>query len=126
MKLSLIKLPALFGILYALFTAIMLIVASVYALTKGFSTVQVGTTLMSWEPHWWYLSIVGVLLHLLSFIKAKRRRLLIANTAGICVFIGYALVPNYSLILLVAHLVVIYVITKTQLKLSAPVASEVS
>ncbi|WP_461212813.1 hypothetical protein [Lacticaseibacillus sp. GG6-2] len=126
MKLSLIKLPALFGVLYALFTAIILIVATIYAVTKGFSTEQVGATLMNWEPHWWYLSIIGGLLHLISFIRSKSPRLLISNTVGICLFIGYALVPNYSLILLIVHLIVIATITKTQLKSDKPVVSEVS
>ncbi|WP_407890993.1 hypothetical protein [Lacticaseibacillus sp. N501-2] len=113
MKLSLIKLPALFGVLYAAFTAIVLIVASGYAVTKGFSTAAVGTTLMNWEPHWWYLSILGGALHLLSFIKSRSRRLLIANTIGICLFIGYALIPNYALVLLVIHVIVIQVMAKT-------------
>lgn len=125
MKLSLIKLPALFGVLYALFTAIVLVVATIYAVTKGFSTAQVGATLMNWEPHWWYLSIIGGLFHLISFIRSKSPRLLISNTVGICLFIGYALVPNYSLILLIVHLIVIATITKTQLKPSTPAVSEV-
>lgn len=116
MKLSLIKLPALVGVLYAAFTAIVLIVASVYALTKGFSTAAVGTNLMNWESDWWYLSIVGGGLHLISFIKSRSKRLLIANTVGICLFIGYALIPNYALILLIIHVIVIQVMAKTQLR----------
>lgn len=113
MKLSLIKLPALFGVLYAAFTAIVLIVASVMAFTKGFSTTAVGTTLMNWEPHWWYLSIIGGGLHLLSFIKSSSRKLFIVNTIGICLFIGYALVPNYAVVLLVIHVIVIQIMAKT-------------
>lgn len=113
MKLSLIKLPALFGVLYAAFTAIVLIAASIYAFTKGFSTTAVGTNLMNWEPHWWYLSIVGGALHLLSFVKSRSRKLLIANTIGICLFIGYALVPNYALVLLVIHVIIIQVMAKS-------------
>lgn len=113
MKLSLIKLPALFGVLYAAFTAIVLIVASVFAFTKGFSTAAVGTNLMNWEPHWWYLSIVGGGLHLISFIKSSSRKLLVVNTIGICLFIGYALVPNYALVLLVIHVIIIQIMAKT-------------
>lgn len=116
MKLSLIKLPALFGVLYAVFTAAVLVVASIYAITKGFSTVQVGTILMNWEPHWWYLSIVGGLLHLISFAKSRSRGLAICNGIGICLYVGYALVPNYALVLLIVHLVVIYLMAKAQLR----------
>lgn len=114
MKLSLIKLPALFGVLYAAFTAIVLVFATVSAIMHGFSTAQVGTTLMSWEPHWWYLSIIGGLLHVVSFARSQSRKLMIANTVGLCVYVGYALVPNYALPLLLIHLIVIYLITKTR------------
>ncbi|WP_390410562.1 hypothetical protein [Lacticaseibacillus jixiensis] len=114
MKLSLIKLPALFGVLYAAFTAIVLVLATVSAIMHGFSTAQVGTTLMSWEPHWWYLSIIGGLLHVVSFARSQSRKLMIANTVGLCVYVGYALIPNYALPLLLIHLVVIYLITKTR------------
>ncbi|MCI1987335.1 MAG: hypothetical protein LKJ69_12385 [Lactobacillus sp.] len=115
MKLSFIKLPALYGVVYALFTVVVLIVATVYAVSKGFSTGLVGETLLAWESHWWWLSIFGGLLHLLSYIKSHSKRLMWSNWIGMCLYIGYVLIPNYSLPLVVLHFIVIYVIATTKL-----------
>ncbi|MFD1484209.1 hypothetical protein ACFQ5J_03065 [Lacticaseibacillus baoqingensis] len=115
MKLSFIKLPALFGVVYAAFTVVVLIVATIYAVAKGFSLSLVGETLMAWEAHWWWLSIIGGLLHLLSYIKSRTKRLMWCNWLGMCLYIGYVLIPNYSLILVVVHFIVIYLIATTKL-----------
>lgn len=108
MKPSILKLPALFGFFYVIFAILTVIAASMTAVTQGFSLIRVAANLFSWESRWWWLSIVGVLLHVLSYMHSLRHpRLMVANGLGVCVYIAYALIPNYSVIIILVHIVVI-------------------
>lgn len=109
MKVSLVKLPALYGVLYLVWMVAVLIAATGYAVTQGFSLVLVGQTLLSWGSHWWWLSLIGIGLHLFSYVKTLRLpSLLVINGLGICVFIAYALIPNWAPVIMLVHLVVIF------------------
>lgn len=111
MKPSVIKLIGLYSLLYAVFTVVVLLWASLTALRSGFSFPAVGRLMMLWEPRWWWLSVIGIALHVLAYLKALRRpRLLLGNLLCIWAFVAYALVPNYSLYLAIMQLAGVFII----------------
>lgn len=108
MKPSVIKLIGLYSLLYACFALGIVLAACVAALKTGFSFPAVGRLLMLWEPHWWWLSVLGIALHALGYLRALRRpRLMVGNLLCVWAFVGYALVPNYSLWLIVLQVVAV-------------------
>ncbi|MFD1440604.1 hypothetical protein [Lacticaseibacillus hegangensis] len=111
MKPSVIKLIGLYSLLYAGFSILVLLWAGLVAMRSGFSFPAVGRLMMLWEPRWWWLSVIGVILHVLAYLKALRRpRLMLGNLLCIWAFVAYVLVPNYSLYLVVLQLIGVFVI----------------
>ena len=102
LKVSIKKVPALYDLLYGAFALVMLIAAVITTLPKGFSFTGVGATLMSWANHLWWLTIPGIIFHLLSYFSSHNQRLLlVGNLVGICAFIAFILIPNYSVFALI-------------------------
>lgn len=104
LKLSLIKLPALYSIFFIFYRALELIGALVMNL-KAFSLPAVGATLMQWESYLWYIAAFGIILHLISVARSlnDNNRIAYGNTLGICAFIADILIPNYSIFALIGH-----------------------
>ncbi|KRK73413.1 hypothetical protein [Lacticaseibacillus nasuensis] len=113
MKLSWIKLPALYGVLYWCFAAVMLAGAGAMAVAQGFSVGAVAKLLLAWQNQWWWLALVGLLLHVLAYAKSLRSvKLMVTNTIGTCAFVAYILIPNFMPIILVVHAVVLAVLIR--------------
>ncbi|WP_225047396.1 hypothetical protein [Lacticaseibacillus kribbianus] len=106
MNRSVVKILALFSVVYILFTVMVLAAAVVTTWSGGLTTAGIARQLFAWEARWWWLSLIGGVLHLLGYLRSLRRpRLMVGNTLCLWAFIAYALVPNYSLIILLVHLV---------------------
>ncbi|WP_179395515.1 hypothetical protein [Lacticaseibacillus absianus] len=104
MKISVVKVVAGLSLLYLGFTLVVIVVAGIRTLATGFSPAAFGQLLMTWEPHWWWLSLLGGAAHLVAFVLSLRRdRLLVANTLCLWAFIAYALVPNYMVVTAFIH-----------------------
>ncbi|WP_262316744.1 hypothetical protein [Lacticaseibacillus parakribbianus] len=104
MRRSVVKILALFSVVYMLFAAAVLVAAVIQTWSGGLSPAGVARQLLTWEPRWWWLSLIGGALHLLGFLRSLRRpRLMVGNTLCLWAFIAYALVPNYTLIILAVH-----------------------
>ena len=102
MKISIKKVPALYDLLYGAFALVMLVAAIMATLPNGFSLTGVGSTLMQWANHLWWLTLPGIVLHLLSYFASQNQRLLlIGNLIGLCAFIAFILIPNYSVFALI-------------------------
>ncbi|WP_338215772.1 hypothetical protein [Lacticaseibacillus salsurivasis] len=111
MKTSLVKMIGLYSFLYALFTLGVLAYASLLSFRSGFSFPAVGEQMMQWEPHWWWLSIIGVVLHGFAYLKAMRRpQLMIAHLICVWAFVAYPLIPNYSLFIAIVQLVAVWLL----------------
>lgn len=115
MKLSLVKLPALYGTLYWLFAAGLLVVASISAVTTGFSLAAVAKLLLAWQNHWWWLAMIGLALHVVSYAKSLTAgKLMAVNIIGSCVFVAYVLLPNFLPLIMLVHLGVIAALIRTR------------
>ncbi|WP_125703608.1 hypothetical protein [Lacticaseibacillus daqingensis] len=103
-KISTVKVIAGVSLLYLIFTFGVLLAAGIKLVPTGFNMTALGQLMLEWEPHWWWLSIIGGGMHVFAFICSLRRnRLLIANTVCLWAFIAYALVPNFTVIIAVCH-----------------------
>ncbi|MEN2327819.1 hypothetical protein ABC639_00010 [Lacticaseibacillus paracasei] len=111
MKISIKKVPALYDLLYGAFALVMLVAAIMATLPNGFSLTGVGSTLMQWANHLWWLTLPGIVLHLLSYFASQNQRLLlIGNLIGLCAFIAFILIPNYSVFAVIGLAVAIFLI----------------
>ncbi|KRM72725.1 hypothetical protein [Lacticaseibacillus brantae] len=115
MKFSLIKLPALYTLVFLGYRIIELIIASIVHIQSGFSFPAVGATLMGWESYLWWLGAIGLLLHLISYFKSIHGPAgdIWGNLIGACAFIADILVPNYAFWLLFAHLISMMLLLRT-------------
>ncbi|MFD1431815.1 hypothetical protein [Lacticaseibacillus yichunensis] len=115
MKLSLVKLPALYGFMYAVFiTGVMVAAALSLVVQHQFSLPACGDLLFTWTLQWWWLNLVGAALHVLSYAKSLTSKMgMVANTLGVCVYIAYALIPNYSPVILVVHLLALALLMRS-------------
>ncbi len=111
MKISIKKVPALYDLLYGAFALVMLVAAIMATLPNGFSLTGVGSTLMQWANHLWWLTLPGIVLHLLSYFASQNQRLLlIGNLIGLCAFIAFILIPNYSVFAVIGLAVAMFLI----------------
>ena len=107
MKISIKKVPALYDLLYGAFALVMLVAAIMATLPNGFSLTGVGSTLMQWANHLWWLTLPGIVLHLLSYFASQNQRLLLI---GLCAFIAFILIPNYSVFAVIGLAVAMFLI----------------
>lgn len=113
LKISIKKVPALYDLIYGAFALVMLIVAIVTTLPNGFSFTSVGATLMTWADHLWWLTVPGIIFHLLSYFVSQHSRLLtVGNIIGLCAFIAFILIPNYSVFALIGLVVAMLLILR--------------
>lgn len=111
MKVSVVKFPALFGFLYTVFMIGTVITASVLSAKNGFSVAAVGAEMITWAHLWWWLTPIGVVLHVFAYIKGMRySRLVFGNLLGACAFVAYGFVPNYTPVIAVVYFIAVAMI----------------
>ena len=115
MKVSLIKLPALYALAFCGYRVLELIIASVVHIQSGFSFPAVGATLMQWESFLWWLAAIGLILHVILYFKGLHSPAgdLWGNLIGACAFIADILVPNYAFWIVIAHLISMVLLLRT-------------
>jgi len=115
MKVSIIKLPALYTLVFSGYRVLELLIASAVHIKSGFSFPAVGATLMQWESFLWWLAAIGLLLHVISYFRSLHSPAsdMWGNLIGACAFVADILIPNYAFWILIAHFISMLMLLRT-------------